>query len=310
MLRNIDGFCYIQSYRNDDLRFIRIIAGDDDIIITVNNFVGLTRSNFYDGLIFHRVVDGFVIQDGDPLGTGYGGSGTTIPLEIHPELNYNVADTLGMARSTDPNSASSQYFITLVPTPNLNGNYAVFGYVIVGMDVVQDIGNVPVNGNDHPLEDVFIDSIRILSPNILLFDPPERDLEISSGEEVFFMVIAADLPINYVWQYDGNEIGDNSSTIPYIFNDGGDHQIICTVSGDSEYDYVKTWNINVSGSSQGNTFISINDMKLSNYPNPFNPSTTISFSLTSENTENTELTIYNLKGHNIRKYSILNLSLL
>ncbi len=215
-----------------------------------------------------------------------------------------------MARSTDPNSASSQYFITLVPTPNLNGNYAVFGYVIVGMDVVQDIGNVPVNGNDHPLEDVFIDSIRILSPNILLFDPPERDLEISSGEEVFFMVIAADLPINYVWQYDGNEIGDNSSTIPYIFNDGGDHQIICTVSGDSEYDYVKTWNINVSGSSQGNTFISINDMKLSNYPNPFNPSTTISFSLTSENTENTELTIYNLKGHNIRKYSILNLSLL
>jgi len=279
---------------------------EDLVPITAYNFIDLTRSNFYDGLIFHRVVDGFVIQDGDPTGTGFGGSGTTIPLEIHPEMVHNAAGTIGMARSNDPNSASSQYYITLSPTPNLNGNYAVFGYVFDGMDVVQDIGNVDVDNNDHPIEDVFIDSIRVLTPNILLFDPPERDLEVNSGDESVFMVIAADLPINYIWEYDGNEIGDNTSVLQYIFNEGGDHQISCTVSGDTEYDYVKTWNIHVTGSSLEINVITNQELVLSNYPNPFNPTTTISFSMNSEIKENSKLVIYDIKGRIINKFSILN----
>lgn len=105
---------------------------------TVANFIELAESGFYDGLTFHRYEPGFVIQGGDPLGTGMGGSDKTIPLEIHPELKH-IEGTVAMARSQDPNSASSQFYVTLAEAHFLDGNYAVFGQVTEGLDVVQSL---------------------------------------------------------------------------------------------------------------------------------------------------------------------------
>lgn len=112
---------------------------EKDAKITTKNFIGLVQKKFYDGLIFHRVEPGLVIQTGDPTGTGSGGSDKTIPLEIAPALNYNHEGMLGMARTDDPNSASSQFFINLQPYPAWNKNYAIFGKVLQGMDVVNNI---------------------------------------------------------------------------------------------------------------------------------------------------------------------------
>ena len=106
--------------------------------ITTKNFIDLANSGFYNGLKFHRVEKDFVIQGGDPKGDGTGGSGKNIPLEINPDLTH-VEGALAMARSQDPNSASSQFYITLAPTQFLDGNYAVFGKVISGMEVVKKI---------------------------------------------------------------------------------------------------------------------------------------------------------------------------
>lgn len=106
--------------------------------ITTKNFIELVNSSFYNGLIFHRVEPGFVVQTGDPKGDGTGGSDKTIPLEINPDLKH-VKGALGMARTNDPNSATSQFYITLADAPFLDGNYAVFGKVVEGMDVVEKI---------------------------------------------------------------------------------------------------------------------------------------------------------------------------
>ena len=106
--------------------------------ITVKNFIELANSGFYNDLKFHRVEQGFVIQGGDPKGDGTGGSEKTIPLEINPELRH-VKGAVGMARTQDPDSATSQFYITLAETPFLDDKYAVFGKVIEGMDVVEKI---------------------------------------------------------------------------------------------------------------------------------------------------------------------------
>jgi len=110
----------------------------DKAPITTKNFIDLADSGFYNGLKFHRVEPGFVVQGGDPKGDGTGGSGKTIPLEINPDLKH-VKGALAMARSQNPNSASSQFYITLDETPSLDGSYAVFGKVVHGMDVVEKI---------------------------------------------------------------------------------------------------------------------------------------------------------------------------
>ncbi|MBI2559187.1 peptidylprolyl isomerase [Candidatus Woesearchaeota archaeon] len=106
--------------------------------ITTKNFIELANSGFYNGLAFHRVEPGFVVQGGDPKGDGTGGSGKTISLEVKPELKH-VRGALGMARSQNPDSASSQFYISLAETPFLDGNYAVFGKVVQGMDAVEKI---------------------------------------------------------------------------------------------------------------------------------------------------------------------------
>jgi peptidyl-prolyl cis-trans isomerase B (cyclophilin B) len=107
--------------------------------ITAGNFIELADKKFYDGLKFHRVEPGFVIQGGCPYGTGTGGSDKNIPLEVTPNLKHGEAGAVAMARSSDPNSASSQFYITLGPAAFLDNNYAVFGRVTEGLDVVQKI---------------------------------------------------------------------------------------------------------------------------------------------------------------------------
>ena len=118
---------------------IKFELHEDLAPITTANFIELAEKKFYDGLTFHRVEPGFVIQGGCPWGNGMGGSEKKIPLEVTPNLKHGEAGAVAMARSSDPNSASSQFYITLAPTPFLDGNYAVFGRVTEGLSVVSSI---------------------------------------------------------------------------------------------------------------------------------------------------------------------------
>jgi peptidylprolyl isomerase len=125
--------------------------------ITAGNFEKLVRKGFYDGLIFHRVISGFMIQAGDPQGTGAGGPGYTIEDEyMNTPLDQNLRGTIAMAKSSVPNSAGSQFFINLVDNHFLDSKYSVFGRVVSGMEVVDEIAKVPTDENDKPTEDVKI----------------------------------------------------------------------------------------------------------------------------------------------------------
>ncbi|MDX1675845.1 MAG: peptidylprolyl isomerase [Longimicrobiales bacterium] len=127
---------------------------------TVKNFVELARDGFYDGLIFHRVIEDFMIQGGDPEGTGTGGPGYTIDDEFHPELRHDTPGILSMANA-GPDTGGSQFFITLAATPWLDDRHAVFGKVVDGMGVVETIGSVETDANDRPMEDVRMESVTI-----------------------------------------------------------------------------------------------------------------------------------------------------
>ena len=127
---------------------------------TVNSFVFLTLHHYFKDILWHRVIPGFMAQTGDPTGTGTGGPGYTFGLEINPSLNFDKAGILGMARTADPNSNGSQFFITLDPAPHLDGQYTVFGKVIEGMDTVRELS--PTNGVPKSQWDKII-SVRILT---------------------------------------------------------------------------------------------------------------------------------------------------
>ena len=135
--------------------------------VTVENFEKLVKDKFYDGLIFHRVIPGFMIQGGDPEGTGMGGPGWHIKGEFAANGWDNpIAHTRGvisMARAQDPNSAGSQFFIMHKDASYLDGQYAAFGKVVRGMEVVDKIAGVPTNRwNNRPYEDQVIDTVRIV----------------------------------------------------------------------------------------------------------------------------------------------------
>src|SRR5437867_6364144 len=128
---------------------------------TVANFIKLTEKNFYDGVIFHRVIDRFMIQGGDPTGTGRGGPGYTFADEILPLLKHNSEGTLSMANA-GPNTNGSQFFITLAPTPHLDGHHTEFGKVSEGMDVVRNIGKTKTSKpGDRPVVDVVMNKVTI-----------------------------------------------------------------------------------------------------------------------------------------------------
>lgn len=133
---------------------------EDKAPVTARNFITLVNKKFYDGLIFHRVIDGFMIQGGDPKGNGTGGPGYVIPDEFHPDLKHSGPGILSMANA-GPNTGGSQFFITLAATPWLDGHHAVFGKVVEGLDVVRAIGHVKTGVQDKPVEDVVIKQITI-----------------------------------------------------------------------------------------------------------------------------------------------------
>jgi peptidyl-prolyl cis-trans isomerase A (cyclophilin A) len=142
---------------------------------TVRNFVELaeggrewtnpttrakTKDKLYDGTIFHRVMTGFMIQGGDPLGTGTGGPGYKFADEIHPDLRFDRPYLLAMANA-GPGTNGSQFFITVAPTPWLNGKHTIFGEVISGIDAVDAITRVPTVPGDRPVTDVVLQSVTI-----------------------------------------------------------------------------------------------------------------------------------------------------
>jgi cyclophilin family peptidyl-prolyl cis-trans isomerase len=133
---------------------------EDRAPLTTRNFVDLVEKGFYDGLIFHRVIEGFMIQGGCPSGTGTGGPGYKIKDEFHPELRHDGPGFLSMANA-GPDSGGSQFFITLAPTPWLDGKHAVFGQVTSGLDVVEKIGKVKTGARDQPVEPVVMEKVTV-----------------------------------------------------------------------------------------------------------------------------------------------------
>ncbi len=141
---------------------IKLDLFEADAPMTVNNFVFLANDDFYDGTIFHRVIDNFMIQGGDPEGTGRGGPGYRFADETQGNPNRHEAFTLSMANA-GPNTNGSQFFITDVSTPHLDGRHTVFGRVLEGKDVVQEITNVRVQpGSNRPTQDIVIEDVVVL----------------------------------------------------------------------------------------------------------------------------------------------------
>ncbi len=144
-----------------NMGIFKIELFEDKAPTTTRNFIGLAEKGFYNKLTFHRVIDGFMIQGGDPSGNGTGGPGYTIPDEFHKDLKHSSAGIISMANA-GPDTGGSQFFITLDKTSWLDGKHAVFGKVIEGMDVVYKIGKVKTGANDKPVEPVVINEIKII----------------------------------------------------------------------------------------------------------------------------------------------------
>lgn len=134
---------------------------EDKAPLTTKNFIELVEKGFYDGIIFHRVIDGFMIQGGDPTGTGMGGPGYKIKDEFGEGLKHDDEGILSMANA-GPNTGGSQFFITLAPTPWLHVHHAIFGKVVEGMDVVRLIGVVPTDFRDRPREAVTMEKVEVV----------------------------------------------------------------------------------------------------------------------------------------------------
>jgi peptidyl-prolyl cis-trans isomerase A (cyclophilin A) len=168
-----DSGTYAQFETSEGNFKVRLL--DKEAPKTVANFTGLAegtqewrdpasgerrKAPFYNGIVFHRVINGFMIQGGDPLGQGTGGPGYTFADEFHPSARHSKAGILSMANS-GPNTNGSQFFITLGPTPHLDNRHSVFGEVVEGLDVVKKIGAVPTGRQDRPVTPVVINKVTI-----------------------------------------------------------------------------------------------------------------------------------------------------
>lgn len=146
---------------------------------TVNNFISLVSKGFYNGLIFHRVIEGFMLQGGDPDGIGTGGPGYSIPGEFaHNGFKNDLKHTTGvlsMARSMHPDSAGSQFFIMHKNAPHLDGEYAAFGKVIEGTDIIDKIATVPTDWHDRPMETQRIQSVTVDTFGVTYPEPKTLD---------------------------------------------------------------------------------------------------------------------------------------
>lgn len=144
---------------------IRVQLFADKAPKTVENFASLSKKGFYNGLIFHRVIPRFMIQTGDPTGTGRGGPGYQFKDEFHPDLSHNQPGILSMANA-GPDTNGSQFFITEAATPWLDRKHSVFGKVTEGLDVVAKICSVPRSAQDKPLEPVKMISVTVEEPKV------------------------------------------------------------------------------------------------------------------------------------------------
>ena len=132
------AFIELEDQNGDSMGVLKIKLHADKTPKTVQNFIDLSKSGFYDGVIFHRVIPGFMAQSGDPDGTGTGGPGYTFEDEFHPSLTHDSAGILSMA-NRGPNTNGSQFFITYAPTPHLDNAHSVFGKVVEGMELIEAI---------------------------------------------------------------------------------------------------------------------------------------------------------------------------
>ena len=280
---------------------------DEIVPITANNFISLSNSGFYNNLIFHRVVAGFVIQDGCPLGTGYGGPGYTIPDEFSPLLHHDQAGILAMAHSSAANSAGSQYYITLAPTPNLDGNYAVFGKIIQGLDNVLTIGTVPVGVNDRPITPVNIYQLRILDLHVVsVFPDPAEVIQCNTSDPLMFMIEAStqNAQVSYSWYIDELlQSGQSEFIYEPVIASGGNHTVRCNIASTDSIDYNVTWNIQASSANNDNN-APLLQPKLHCYPNPFKNHLELAFDL--KEPAEVCFQIYNLKGQKVRSIALGN----
>jgi len=275
----------------------RCVLYENLVPITANNFIDLAQDHFYDGCIFHRVIDGFMIQDGDPTGTGYGGPGWTIPNEIVPELVHDHPGVLSMANA-GPNTGGSQYYITVAVTSWLDGDYSIFGDVIEGMDVVYAISDVPTDANDRPITPVVIDSIRVFNFQVQSYAPTEQNLTYQVGDSEFFVVAATglnDIEPTFAWSLDGQNVSD-AFYLNQTFSQPGSFNLVCTVS-DGAYSIDLPWQIEVTGEAVQEDPTPALTPYLAACPNPFQPITQLQFSMAHAGAARLE--IFDIRGRRV-----------
>lgn len=274
---------------------------DELVPITAHNFRDLANSGFYNNLIFHRVIAGFMIQDGCPYGTGYGGPGYTIEDEFHPDLSHDHAGVLAMARTAAPNSAGSQYYITLAPATYLDGSYAIFGDVIEGLENVLAIGAVPTDEDDRPITDVNIYILRMLDLHIgECFPALDEVLTLAQNQAQIFVVEAdtEEAELSFDWYIDEVQAAESSFMLETSFTTGGEHSVRCHIASSDSIAYDAIWEINTETAvDDDNNAPSIAPLKLSVNPNPFTNDLDLICEL--KQSQPISLDIYNLKGQKI-----------
>jgi cyclophilin family peptidyl-prolyl cis-trans isomerase len=274
---------------------------DELVPITAYNFRDLANSGFYNNLIFHRVIDHFMIQDGCPHGTGTGGPGYTIQDEFYPGLLHDHAGVLAMARTSAPNSAGSQYYITVAPANHLNGSYAIFGDIIEGLENVLAIGAVPTDANDRPVTPVNIFTLRMLDLQIgELIPPTDEVFETIAGQVEFFVVEAYtdEAELSFQWYIDEALDPENSFLLETSFASGGLHTVRCHVASSDSISYEAVWEIDSGIQAQDAVSPALVDLDLQVSPNPFLGNLAINCELKTD--QQISLEVYNLKGQKLR----------